>query len=98
MGHLAQNLPVDPVDLYIIGFAQVRGVLCNRIQHRFDVRRRGGNGGEYLSGGCLLLQRLGNFLFRFCTSSNRRAFSSATLMEPASVCSSRTSASPKASS
>ena len=46
----------------IIGVAQPRGIFCNSIQHRLNIRRRAGDDAQDFTRRSLLLQRFLEFL------------------------------------
>jgi hypothetical protein len=57
-----KGISLNPKNHSIVGLAQPRRILCNHIQYRLEVSRRGGDHAEDLACRRLLLRALANFL------------------------------------
>ena len=57
-----KNVTLDAINLSIICVTQPRGILCNHIQYRLNIRRRAGDDAQDFARRRLLLQRLLEFL------------------------------------
>src|SRR6516164_5137572 len=60
-GKEVQKLAVPAIDDSKLSVADANSVLEHRVEYRLQIAGRAGNDAQYLRGGCLLLQRLGEF-------------------------------------